>query len=123
MAPNNISKQDIDVFTAIAHPVRREILEILASGDRTAGELTAPFEVSRSAVSQHLSLLVDAGLIERRRQGRKQLYQIQPDNLNEVYRWIQQFEAFWAERLDNLGQVLDEIAQNEAEIGGDSDEA
>lgn len=98
-----------DVFTALAHPVRRDILVRLADGDLNTTELAAPYDVTRSAVSQHLGLLVEAGLVSRTRHGREQRYQIQPENLNQVAVWVRQFEQFWNTRLDALADVLDEM--------------
>ena len=102
-----------DVFVAIAHPVRRRILERLAQEEVTANDLADPFKISRSAVSQHLGILLEAGLVERQKQGREQHYRLRPDNLNRVQQWISQFDKFWTEKLDALESVLDEMAEDE----------
>ncbi|MBZ0290727.1 MAG: metalloregulator ArsR/SmtB family transcription factor [Anaerolineae bacterium] len=99
---------DTNVFTVIAHPVRREILSALAHGDVTVTELAKPFEISRSAISQHLNVLLDSGLVAVEKRGREHYYRLRPENLNEVYRWIKQFEHFWNEKLDALEAYLDE---------------
>jgi DNA-binding transcriptional ArsR family regulator len=99
---------DADVFTAIAHPVRRQILNSLVRRDLTVTDLAEPFEISRSAISQHLSLLLDSGLVAVEKRGREHFYRLRPENLNEVYRWIKQFEHFWTGRLDALEAYLDE---------------
>ncbi len=97
------------MFTAIAHPVRRKILERLATGDLSVSRIAEPFaEMTRSAISQHLSILLESGLVEMQRQGREHFYRLRPDNLNEVYRWIQQYERFWTSKLDALEAYLDE---------------
>ena len=113
MPSRTIYKLEDDVFVAIAHPVRRGILEALANGRKSANEIAEPFDVSRSAISQHLGILVDAGLILRQRDGRNQFYQVQPDNLNVIYEWIQKFDGIWNQSLDRLGGLLDELAQEE----------
>jgi DNA-binding transcriptional ArsR family regulator len=104
----SIGQLDADVFTIIAHPVRRQILSVLAEGDKTVTELADPFEISRSAISQHLSILLDNQLVAVQKQGREHYYKLQPENLTEVYRWIKQFEHFWLDKLDALEAYLDE---------------
>ncbi len=116
MPSRTVYKSEDDVFIAIAHPVRRQILEALAQGSMTTNEIAKPFEVSRSAISQHLTLLIDTGLVTREKHGRTQVYQVQPDNLNEVYRWIQQFEGMWNSNLDRLGNLLNDLADEDNTI-------
>jgi DNA-binding transcriptional ArsR family regulator len=94
------------VFQAIAHPVRRKILEQLLEGEKPASELAAPFNISLPAVSQQLNVLKDAGLISERRVGRQRIYQLHPKPLKEVFEWVGFFEAFWIEKLDALGEHL-----------------
>ncbi|MCC6614827.1 MAG: winged helix-turn-helix transcriptional regulator [Anaerolineae bacterium] len=107
---------DTDIFAAIAHPVRRQILDTLLQGDMTVTALSAPFDVSRSAISQHLGILMDSGLVSMEKRGREHYYQLRPDNLNEIARWIGQYEHFWQQKLDALGDYLDEMAaQDEQE--------
>lgn len=103
-----IGQLDTDVFTVIAHPVRRQILVALAREDMTVTALADPFEISRSAISHHLGILLDSGLVSVEKQGREHYFQLRPDYLNEVYRWIRQFEHFWSEKLDALEAYLDE---------------
>jgi DNA-binding transcriptional ArsR family regulator len=108
-ARKTVQQADADVFTAIAHPVRRRILETLARGDMTVSALAEPFEdKSRSAISQHLKILLDSGLVATQKRGREHYYQLRPDNLNQVFRWISQYEGFWNEKLDSLGSYLDQ---------------
>ena len=103
-----VGQLDTDVFAIIAHPVRRQILSQLAHGDVTVTDLAEPFKISRSAISQHLAILLDSGLVAVDKRGREHYYQLRPDNLNEVYRWIRQFEHFWINKLDALESYLDE---------------
>ncbi|MBI5669963.1 MAG: winged helix-turn-helix transcriptional regulator [Chloroflexi bacterium] len=108
-----IRRVEADVFTAIAHPVRRRILETLARGGMTANALAKPFDISRSAVSQHLSILLESGLVTATRKGREHVYQLRPDNLNQVYEWISQYERFWTHKLDALSLYLDNMTEEE----------
>ncbi|HEV8373567.1 MAG TPA: metalloregulator ArsR/SmtB family transcription factor [Actinomycetota bacterium] len=96
-----------DVFTAIAHPLRRELLNLLAGGEHTAGQLAAPFAVTRPAVSQHLRVLLDAGLVRERRDGRERRYRLDPDRLTVVRDWLASHERLWRLRLHALGDYLD----------------
>lgn len=102
-----------DVFTAIAHPLRRRILETLLEGEQTAGQLSTPFMITRSAISQHLTILLQVGLVTRERRGREQIYHLRGDSLREVQRWIAYFERLWDEKLDQLGIYLDSTALDE----------
>lgn len=104
---------DNDVFVAIAHPVRRQILYQLAECEKPVMDLSEFFDISRSAVGQHLDILLNAGLVTRTKQGRKQVYRLQPENLEEVRRWISYFEQFWSTKLDSLEAFLDDLADSE----------
>ncbi len=106
---------DADVFAAIAHPARRQILDALAQGEQSVKRLAAPFDLSRPAVSQHLRILLNAGLVREQRAGRERRYRLQPEPLAEVRDWLRTYERFWRGRLDALGDYLD---QHEA---GDQD--
>jgi DNA-binding transcriptional ArsR family regulator len=99
--------QDADTFHAIAHPARRAILGALRGHERAAGELAAPFDMTFGAVSQHLKILEDAGLIRARRDGRRRLYRLEPAPLDEVVDWLDGFAAYLSGRLDALGDYLD----------------
>lgn len=95
------------VFQAVADPIRRDLLVRLRSGERSATELAAPFPVTRSAVSQHLGVLLDAGLVERRREGRRRVYRLRAEGLREIDDWVEVFRTFWDDRLRKLGAYLD----------------
>ena len=99
--------QDNDVFHAIAHPARRAILVTLKRGECAAGDLAEPFGMTLSAVSQHLRVLEEAELVTCRRDGRHRLYTLRPKPLGDVVSWIDEFAAFFAGRLDALGEYLD----------------
>ena len=97
-----------DAFGAIAHPVRRSLVDALARGDRPVHELAAMVPVSRPAVSQHLAVLRDVGLVSEHRHGRERRYHLHPERLDEVRKWMHTLDRFWQSRLDRLGRHLDE---------------
>lgn len=106
------SRREIDdcrrVFRAIADPVRRGILDRLKEDGETAAlDLGVPSESSQPALSKHLKVLRDAGLVRSRRAGRLQLYSLCPDPLRTVGEWVESYRCFWEERLDALGRHLD----------------
>jgi DNA-binding transcriptional ArsR family regulator len=84
---------------AIAEPNRRRILTLVRATELTAGEIASHFEVSRPAVSQHLAVLKEAGLVHERRNGTRRLYSVRPEGFNEVKTFL---ESFWDEKLDAL---------------------
>jgi DNA-binding transcriptional ArsR family regulator len=96
-----------DVFGVVAHPIRRRLLEELAAGDRRVSDLAEPLPISRSAVSQHLRLMLGVGVINERRQGRERYYSLRRKRLAELDRWLARVDLFWAGRLDRLGAHLD----------------
>jgi DNA-binding transcriptional ArsR family regulator len=95
------------VFEALAHPVRRDVLMLLAERQRTATALAEPFDMSRPAVSQHLRVLREAGLVREHRIGRNQIYALVPDVLLTADRWLEHFRRFWPERLGRLHRTLE----------------
>jgi DNA-binding transcriptional ArsR family regulator len=99
--------QQNDVFHAIAHPARRQILLTLRDGERAAGELAGPFRMTFGAISQHLRVLEDAELVAVRREGRQRLYRLRSKPLDGVVEWIDEFAGYFAQRLDALGDYLD----------------
>jgi len=98
-----------DVFRAVSDPTRRQMLELLGGGERTAAELAAPFDMTQPAVSQHLRVLRDAGLVDVRKEGRFRVYSLDPKPLREVFDWASYFEGFWKKRLAALGSRLTEL--------------
>jgi DNA-binding transcriptional ArsR family regulator len=99
--------QENDVFHAIAHPARRAILVELKGRERAASELADPFDMTFAAVSQHLRVLEEAELVSVRREGRRRLYRLHPKPLQDVVSWIDEFAAYFSQRLDALGDYLD----------------
>lgn len=95
-------------FSALANPVRRRLLELLAEGPQTAGALAGRFELSRPAVSEHLTVLRRAGLVEEQPVGRERHYHLTAQPLAEVGEWLHPFERYWRGRLADLAAFLDE---------------
>jgi DNA-binding transcriptional ArsR family regulator len=98
-----------DVFRAISHPARREMLDLLAEADRSVNAVAAHFKMSRPAVSQHLRVLLDAGLVKEKRHGRERRYHFVPDQLGPVWDWLSQYRAFWKKRVARLEKLLDKL--------------
>ncbi len=86
------------------------MLMMLSQSERSVNELTTPFDMSQPAVSQHLKVLRDAGLVYVERNGRERLYRIDPRPLKQVHDWLGHFERFWEKKLDALGRYLDTIS-------------
>ena len=95
-----------DVFGAISHPARRHMLDLLAEADRSVNAIAGHFRMSRPAVSQHLRVLLDAGLVTEQRHGRERRYRLVPERLGEVRDWIARYERFWDDRLERLRKLL-----------------
>ena len=98
----------MDAFTAIANPVRRRLLELLADEPRNAGSLAHEFELSRPAVSEHLAVLRQASLVHEEVRGRERFYSLAPEPLAEIGTWLAPFEQYWRRRLTNLATYLEE---------------
>ena len=94
------------IFQALADPSRRAIFESLSRGEAAVKDLTARFDISQPAVSQHLSMLKDAGLVNGRRDGRCVFYRVEPRGIAPLIDWIAHYRAFWTERVDRLEQLL-----------------
>ena len=96
-----------NTFRALADPTRRGMLANLALGEKSIGELAAPFEMSFAGASKHVKVLEEAGLIARRKQGRTHLISIEARPLEEAERWLRQWEKFWSSRLDRLQALVE----------------
>jgi DNA-binding transcriptional ArsR family regulator len=100
----------MNVYEVVAHPIRRALLEQLASGPVAAGELAGRFQVTQPAVARHLRVLREAGLVETTRavdDARLRLYRVRPEPLAEVERWLQQF---WQSKLDAFADHVEDRA-------------
>lgn len=100
----------MNAFDVLGDPVRRRILELLAEGEHSSGEvravIQAEFGITQPAVSQHLQVLRDSGFATVRPEGTRRLYALAPAPLHEVDRWLEQFRGFWAPRLEALATEL-----------------
>jgi DNA-binding transcriptional ArsR family regulator len=92
----------VEALAALADPVRRELVALLARGELAAGELADRFPVSRPAVSRHLRVLREAGLVTARAEGKRRLYALDPRPLREIDDWLEPYRELWARRLDAL---------------------
>jgi DNA-binding transcriptional ArsR family regulator len=101
-----------DVFQAIADPNRRAILGLLATEKLTLNRIADRFNISRPAVSKHVKILTQSGLIVVHRQGRERYCEARLDKLNEVSDWVEQYKRLWTDRLDSLEAYLRELQQN-----------
>lgn len=101
-----------DVFSAIADPTRRKLLDMLAGVDALPlHELTSGFDMGRTGVSKHLSVLKEAGLVKNRKVGRETHYHLNAAPLREVQKWVSYYEHFWTQRLDRLKTLLEEESE------------
>jgi len=99
------------IFQALADPSRRAIFESLTRGEAAVVELTARFDISQPAVSQHLAALKAAGLVNGRREGRCVYYRVEPRGMKPLIDWIAHYRAFWLEHVDRLQQLLEKMDQ------------
>ena len=106
----------MDIFTALADPNRRKIIELLArSGELSATEISAEFAVSAPAISQHLKVLREANLVQVEKRGQQRIYRVNAGTLQELESWARQMTQRWNERFDLLEQVLEQkLAEEEA---------
>jgi DNA-binding transcriptional ArsR family regulator len=95
------------VFAALSDPTRRAIVARLERGEITVGELAAPFDMSRPAISKHLDVLEEAGLVRRIRLGRENWCRLQPTQLRAIDRWVSRYRLYWTEQLDVLADYLE----------------
>jgi DNA-binding transcriptional ArsR family regulator len=106
------SDREPDVFGAISHPARRRMLDLLVQADRSVSTIAGHFQMSRPAVSQHLRILLDAGLVTEQRHGRERHYHLVPERLGPVREWIAHYEQFWDDRLLRLQKHLSKRRRN-----------
>ena len=108
--PTRPKRSAVDrLFGALANPTRRDILDLLLGGERTAGEIAERFAMARPSVSEHLRVLADCGLVEERAAGRNVYYAAAGEPLLAVRDWLTPHERFWRERMRAMGVVLDEL--------------
>lgn len=101
-------------FRALADPTRRGMLATLALGDRSIGELGEPFAMSFAGAAKHVKVLESAGLVERRKAGRKQICSLRAEPLAEAEQWLRQWEKFWNVRLDRLQALVENHSEEKS---------
>ena len=98
----------MDTFLALADPTRRRIIESLADGESAFGDLANQFDMSRPAVSQHLKVLREAGLVSVRKDAQRRIYRLNAEGLDQLEEWLESVRRFWGARLDDLERALDD---------------
>lgn len=96
-----------DVFQAIADPTRRKLLKMLGEQEMPITTISGHFPISRTAVTKHLHVLADAGLVSERKIGREKRYKLKPEPLQELQKWLQFFELYWENKLESLKQLVE----------------
>ena len=108
-----------DAFNAVAEPRRREILDLLAGGERPVNDLVHALGLAQPQVSKHLRVLRDVGAVDVRSEGRQRLYRLNGRALKPIHDWVSEYERTWSERFDELDAVLEELKEKEARNAGD----
>ena len=109
-----------DAFNAVAEPRRREILDLLAAGERPVNDLVALLGLAQPLVSKHLRVLREVGAVHVRVDGRQRLYRLNGNALKPIHDWVKDYERTWSERFDQLEDVLEDLKQREQ--GDESDD-
>jgi DNA-binding transcriptional ArsR family regulator len=107
-----------DAFNAVAEPRRRQILDVLAGGERPVNDLVRLLGVAQPQVSKHLRVLREVGAVEVRDEGRRRLYRLNGRALRPIHDWVSGFERSWSERFDRLDDVLEDLKQQDTGGGG-----
>jgi len=102
-----------DAFNAVAEPRRRQILDVLAGGERPVNDIVGRLGVAQPVVSKHLRVLREVGLVDVRDEGRQRIYRLNGRSLKPIHDWVKTYERSWAERFDRLDVVLDELKERE----------
>ena len=102
-----------DAFNAVAEPRRRQILDVLAAGERPVNELVRVLGLAQPQVSKHLRVLREVGAVDVREEGRQRLYRLNGHALKPIHDWVKEYERTWSERFDRLDVVLEELKEEE----------
>jgi DNA-binding transcriptional ArsR family regulator len=108
-----------DAFNAVAEPRRREILDLLARGERPVNDLVQLLGLPQPQVSKHLRVLREVGAVDVRQEGRQRLYRLNDEALRPIYDWIKPYEEAWSARFEQLDAVLDDLKKEEQGDGSD----
>lgn len=98
----------MDGFTALADPTRRQIVDLLADGEKDAGTIANHFPISKPAISRHLGVLRDGGIVAFRKEAQRRVYSLRLEGLHDVDRWLARYRSLWSDRLDALEAALKE---------------
>jgi len=107
-----------DVFQAIADPTRRKLLELLSEQEMAVTAISSHFPISRTAVSKHLRILSEAGLVKEQKIGRETRYRMQPEPLRELQSWLSYYERFWENKLHALKRLVEDDASSNDQLSG-----
>jgi DNA-binding transcriptional ArsR family regulator len=107
-----------DAFNAVAEPRRRQILDLLADGERPVNDLVRTLGLAQPQVSKHLRVLREVGAVDVRDEGRQRLYRLNGRALKPIHDWVKDYERTWTQRFELLDDVLDELKQKEERDGG-----
>ena len=107
-----------DVFQAIADPTRRQIINLVVNKKQNLNAIAENFDVSRQAISLHVKILTECGLIVIRQEGRERYCEAKLDKLSEVSAWVEQYKQFWENKFDNLEMYLDKLQKNKKNAKG-----
>jgi DNA-binding transcriptional ArsR family regulator len=102
-----------DAFNAVAEPRRRQLLDVLAGGERPVNDLVSELGLAQPQVSKHLRVLREVGAVEVREEGRRRLYRLNGRALKPIHDWVKNYERSWSERFDQLDVVLEELKRTE----------
>ena len=111
-----------DAFNAVAEPRRREILDLLAGGERPVNDLVRRLGLAQPQVSKHLRVLREVGAVDVREDGRQRLYRLNGSALKPIHDWVKEYERTWSERFDAMDVVLEELKRKEQEDGRDDEQ-
>jgi DNA-binding transcriptional ArsR family regulator len=104
-----------DAFNAIAEPRRRQIIDLLAAGERPVNALVAELGLAQPQVSKHLRVLREVGAVEVRDHGRQRLYRLNGQALKPIHDWVKEYEGLWSDRFDELDAVLEDLKKEQAD--------
>lgn len=107
-----------DAFNAVAEPRRREILDVLAAGERPVNDLVHELGLSQPQVSKHLRVLREVGVVDVRDEGRQRLYRLHAPALKPIHDWVKDYERLWSERFEQLDVVLEDLKKEEGDVSG-----
>ena len=108
-----------DAFNAVAEPRRRQILDVLAGGERPVNDLVAELGLAQPQVSKHLRVLREVGVVDVREDGRQRLYRVNGLALRPIHEWVKGYEQLWSERFERLEVVLEELKDEKGEGDGE----